>query len=33
MGNLYLTKQDRGLLGVRSRGAFTIDTTPPEETE
>lgn len=28
MGNLYLTKQDRRLLGVGGQRAFTIDATP-----
>jgi hypothetical protein len=29
MGHLYLTKQDRRLLGVGGQRAFTIDTMPP----
>lgn len=28
MGNLYLTKQERRMLGLRSRVAFSVDTVP-----
>ena len=30
MGNMYLTKQDKRILGFGSQRAFTIDTAPPD---